>query len=229
VAGRLRFRSGLFNGVLASAAMACAATAFLTAVGCSRTLTISQDMIINTAMHIDRRGEDRTGQPLEVNIVSVYPDDFKNPANERLLPENHITSDVWYADRPQIGDSPDMEGMDGRFRLPKDQIFLLTDATRYYGVKSGGMLKGAAIDGKKDLERSFKFKGPLHNKHSVIYVFPKFIDSRGQVLPVPPAVFAPPGAYTHVLSVKIGVDETRDFYGQYIDNTTTRKMHGSGN
>ena len=50
--------------------------------------------------------------------------------------------------------------------------------------------------------------------------------ARGEVLPVPPAKFDPPGAYTHELSVKIGVNESRGNYGQYIENTTERKLHG---
>ena len=43
-----------------------------------------------------------------------------------------------------------------------------------------------------------------------------------------PAKFDPPGAYTHELAVKIGVDAGRGSYGQYIDNVTERKMHGQG-
>lgn len=194
--------------------------------GCARVLTTTQDDYINTAMHADRQRSSRTGEPLEITIVSVYPGDLKLDANDRLDPGREITCDVWYQDRPQPGDKVDMEEPHGRFRIPKNQVFIRTDDAQYYGKRVGGRLHGALIDKQKTVKTSFNFAGPLHNDKSVIYVFPKFIDRRGQVLPVPPAKFHPPGAYTHELAVKIGVDETRGHHGQYIDNITERKMHG---
>ena len=194
--------------------------------GCARVLTTTQDDYINTAMHAERQRGSRTGEPLELTIVSVYPGDLKLDANDRLDPSRAITSDVWYQDRPQPGDKVDMEEPHGRFRIPKNQVFVRTEDKHFYGKRVGGRLRGALIDKQKTVKTTFNFAGPLHNKKSVIYVFPKFIDKRGEALLVPPAKFHPPGAYTHELAVKIGVDETRGNHGQYIDNITERKLHG---
>jgi len=122
----------------------------------------------------------------------------------------------------------DSEETHTRFRLPKDQVFVATDDKQYYGKRIGGRLHGAIVDKKDQITLKFKFAGGLHSNESVIYVFPKFIDNKGKILPVPPAKFDPPGAYTHEVYVKIGVDEGRGHYGQYIDNTTERKLHGRG-
>ena len=195
-------------------------------VGCQRHLTITQDPYINTAMHVNRPKDKQTGEPLEVHIVSVYPEDLKNAANARLMPDYGITSDIWFRDRPQPGDRWDVPGTTTRFQLPPGQIFLLTDDRNYYGSYSGPTLHGAAVDGSAPVKRKFKFGGALHNKHSVIYVFPKFIGPDGTILPVPPAKFDPPGAYSADLSVHIGVEEARPHYGQHIETTTPRKLHG---
>ena len=159
------------------------------ASGCARVLTITQEDYINTAMHIGRPKEQRTGQPLELSIVCVHAADLQKEANDLLSPESEITSKIWYENRPEHGDKMDDEA---------------------YAVVV-----------------RFNFAGGLHSDTSVIYVFPKFIGPKGEVLPVRPAVFHPPGAYTNELSCKIGVDESREDYGQYIENTTPRKMHGS--
>ncbi|HUU85578.1 MAG TPA: hypothetical protein VM243_18920 [Phycisphaerae bacterium] len=201
-------------------------SALAVTAGCAREMLIHQEDYVNTAMHADRQLAARTGEPLEVTIVSIYPKDLAVDANDRLNPDRGITSDVWYRDRPQPGDKVDMEEPHGRFRLPKDQVFVRTEDSQYYGTKAGGRLRGALIDKQTTVKTTFKFAGPLHSNKSVIYVFPKFIDNRGEVLPVPPAKFHPPGAYTHELSVKIGVNESRGNYGQYIENTTERKLHG---
>jgi hypothetical protein len=217
-------RSG--RGLKALGAALVCGTALASTVGCARELTIRQGDYINTAMHSGREKADRTGEPLELTIVSVYPNNLKHDSNTRLDPSRPITSDVWYQNRPWSGDKVDMEETHGRFRIPKNQVFVRTEDDQVFGTKVGGWLRGALIDKQKTTKMTFKFAGPLHNKKSVIYVFPKFIDHRGQVLPVPPAKFHPPGAYTHELSVGIGVDETRGNNGQYIDNTTERKLHG---
>ncbi len=194
--------------------------------GCSRKLTITQEDYINTAMFAGRSGTTQRGEPLELNIVCVYPGDLKEEANDRLDPESEITSDVWYEDRPVPGDKEDTEDRETRFWLPKKQIFLLTDDKKFFGTRIGGRLRGALIDKKKDIRKEFKFDAGLHDKKSVIYVFPKFIGPDGRVLPIRPAKLHPPGAYTDDLHVKIGVDAGREYYGQYIKNETPRKLHG---
>ena len=195
--------------------------------GCARELTIIQEGYVNNAMHINRPEGSRTGDPLELTIVCVHPKDLDHEANDRLAPGAGITSDVWYRDRPLPGDRKDTPDRGTRFWLPKSQVFVMTYDNTYYGKRIGEPLRGAATDKTDKVKKSFGFGPGLHDEKSVIYVFPKFIDRKGNVLPVPPAKFHPPGAYTEKLSVKIGVDDSRPQYGQYIDNTTPRKMHGS--
>lgn len=196
-------------------------------MGCARVLTITQDDYINTAMHVNRPLAARTGEPLEIDIVCVTPTDLKHEANAGMAPDANITSAIWFRDRPIPGDKKDMEDRGGRFWLPKSQISLLTFDKKCYGTLIGDPLCGAATDKKREAVKTFSHAGALHDKDSVIYVFGKFIDKNGGVLPVPPAKFHPPGAYTEKLCIKIGVDESRANYGQYIDNTTERKLHGS--
>lgn len=196
----------------------------LTAPGCGRVLTITQEDYINTAMHWGRPKEQRTGEPLEVNIVCVTAGDLKKDGNGLLSPDAGITSKIWYENRPDKSHKDD-EGYSG-LQLPRGQIFLLTDDKGCYGKRVGGRLRGAVVDNRDKVVMRFNFPGGLHSRKSVIYVFPKFIDADGRVLPVEPAKFYPPGAYTRELSCKIGVDEDREYYGQYIRITTQRKLHG---
>ncbi|MCP4248303.1 MAG: hypothetical protein GY778_14750 [bacterium] len=200
--------------------------------GCARVLTIEQSDYINTAMHWDRAMEDRTGQPLEVAIVCVTPGDLDHEANGRLDPDGDISADVWFQDMPQREDKKDMDDRGGRFYLPKDHVFWLTDSREQYGKRLRGRLNGAKQDKQKDAVVEFKFPGPWHNKRSVIYVFPKFVDKNGQILPVKPAKFDPPGAFTEKLYVRIGVDsQNRANYGQYVEvdeERCPRKLHGKG-
>jgi hypothetical protein len=196
--------------------------------GCaSRVMRIEQTDYVNTAMHMNRPPGARTGEPLEINIVCVYPKDLKKEVNDRLAPGSAITSDVWYQDRPQPGDTEEMDDRGGRFYLQKSQIFLMTYDKNGYGKRIGNPLRGAVTDHRRIIETKFDFSGGLHDRGSIIYVFGKFIGPDGHVLPVPPAKFHPPGAYTEDLFVKVGVDESRAHYGQYIENVTPRKLHGS--
>ena len=200
----------------------------LPVVGCARQLTITQDPHINTAMHINRPPDQRTGEPLEINIVCVYPEDFEKPDNAQLSPEIDITSDVWYQRRPTRGGTEP-----GKFDLPPEQILVFTDAADCYGKKAGPRLKGALEDGRADIKIKggikfravggvFKNKGGLRSRKSAIYVFPRFVDARGQVLPVRPVKWSPPGAYSRDLHCKIGVRDPEGHAQQYIESLTTR-------
>ena len=217
-------RERIVNGRILLVAAVCA----WAAGGCARVLTIAQGDYVNTAIHINRPVGSRTGEPLEINLVSVRAKDLKHEANGRLAPASGITSEEWFRNRPIPGDKADMQNRGTRFWLPKSQILLMTYDKEYYGQRIGDPLRGAATDKAKEIRKTFDFPGGLHDEQSVIYVFGKFIDSKGQVLPVPPAVFHPPGAYTRDLSVRVGVDENRAHFGQYIDNVTQRKLHGKG-
>ena len=198
--------------------------------GCARQLTITQDDYVNNAMQIDRRPEDRTGEPLEVNIVCVYPDDLSDPRNERLRGTSAITSDEWFARRPVPGDQADLGGPTGRFRLLEEQIFLLTNERYFYGQRIGAALRGAKQDGRTLVKGGIEFNPyVLHSGSAVIYVFGRFTDKEGKVLAVPPAVFHPPGAFGNKLAVKIGIRDSGPHFGQYVEidaERCPRKMHG---
>ncbi len=200
------------------------AYAALVSTGCAaRTLTITQDDRINTAVHRHRPEGERTGDPLKVTIVCVYPKDLEREENQGLKPGSGITCKDWYANQPVRGGS-----VGGRFKVPPEQIYVLTNESEVYGNKKWRALQGAIRDGTKQVEVSgIRFRTKLYGRNSVIYVFPKFIGPAGEVLPVPPAVFSPPGAYASRLGVKIGVEEGRGIYGQYIENTTKRTFGGS--
>lgn len=199
--------------------------------GCSRSMTITQDEYVNTAMHVDRKVEDRTGEPLELDIVLVYPSDLKDERNDRLKPSSGITSAEWFKRRPIPGDKVDMEASNDRFRLPPGQILLLTNDSETYGRRIGSSLRGARLDGKTIAKKGIEFSSlAWHDDNAVIYVFARFIDKQGQVLEAPPAKFHPPGAYSDQLAVKIGTRENAANHGQYIEidsERCPRKMHGS--
>jgi hypothetical protein len=195
--------------------------------GCARSLTIQQDKYINTAPHANRPPDKRTGDPLELSIVVVYPQDLKKSENDRLKPDSNITCKDWYTHRPETGTTAGS----GQFDIPKDQVFLLTNADKYYGRKLDTALRGAASDGDKPITKSgiaFNW-GHVHDSQTVIYVFPKFIGKDGGVLPITPAKFNPPGAYEAKLEVRIGwhADVKSLDEAQYIKNLTPRKLHGS--
>lgn len=191
--------------------------------GCgARRVTISQDEYINTGVHANRPPEQRTGDPLEVAIVCVSAKDLELTENAGLKPGSGITCKDWYENRPSHA------GGAGRYRIPADQIYLLTNDSRAWGQVLGPMLRGARIDGRRAVTlKGVRFKEKLFNRNSVIYVFPKFIGPTGEVLPVPPVAFNPPGAYRSQLACRIGVNGRREHFGQYIVMESERKLRGS--
>ena len=181
--------------------------------GCSSTtLTITQGEYINTAMHMNRPAASRTGEPLELTVVCLYSKDLKHEANGRLAPGSGITSDIWYRDRPMLGDREEMQDRGTRFWVPKSQVFVMTYDKQYYGTSIGAPIRGYATDKSAEIRRRFDFPSSFKKSRAWIYVFPRFIDTEGRVLPVPPAVFKPGNA----IQVEIGVNEDRAHYGQYI-------------
>ena len=192
--------------------------------GCARSLTLNQDPYINTASQANRPADKRTGEPLELAIVCVYAADLKKPANELLRPDSNITAKDWYAKRPEIG----VEQGAGRFELPKDQVYVVTNDDKVYGRHIGSALRGAKFDGDRPIKVSgiaLSF-GAVHDEQTTIYVFPKFIGRDGGVLPVLPAKFHPPGAYESGLEIKVGVHADRPLdEAQYIEITSPRKLY----
>lgn len=199
--------------------------------GCARNLTVWQDHYINTAPHANRPPEKRTGEPLELAIVAVYPSDLKKPSNELLRPDSPVTCKDWFERCPVGGRGEASVGGD-RFDLPRDQIFLFAkDAKdpKLYGKVIGKALSGAHKDGKEPIRKGgivYRL-GTIHDHDAVLYVFPKFIGRDGGYLPIAPVKFHPPGAYTDDLVVRIGVRENQPIeQAQYIENLTPRKLHG---
>ncbi|MBK9118843.1 MAG: hypothetical protein IPM18_04465 [Phycisphaerales bacterium] len=194
------------------------------APGCGRTLKIGQDLYINTAPHANRPEATRTGEPLEVTVVVVYGEDLQKPGNELLRPGSQITSRDWYARRPQPGG----ESAGRTFDLPKSQIYVLTNDPDYFGKHIGSALRGGKLDGETPIEKKNAIDvraGALHSKDTVIYVFPRFINREGVVLPVAPATFHPPGAYEAELHVRIGVRPGQPLdQAQFIEVLSPRKL-----
>ena len=228
----MRVRTGSRN-VGSLGGLVAASLCGLGASGCgARTLTITQDKHVNTAMHIRRAPAQQTGMPLELNIVCVYPKDLDrdDAPNAALQPNSGITSEQWFARRPLPGDTEDGETSGDRFRLPRDQIFYLTNESQseIYGKRIGAALRGAVNDGETIIKGGIIFDSwALHNARAVLYVFGRFEDEDHRVLRVPPAKFDPPGAYVDEVAVKIGVRLEGPNFGQYIEVASQRKMHGS--
>ncbi len=193
--------------------------------GCgNRVLTIVQHDRVNTAMHRHRPREKQTGDPLELTIVCVFPKDLEKSENDRLKPGSGLTAVDWYQHRPTgVGGQ-----QAGRFWIPSEQIYLLTNEKGLVGRIKGPALGGATEDGWKETKvGGIAFSKKLHNRKSVIYVFPKFIGPTGDVLPVKPVVFNPPGAYRRNLSVEIGLRDGGENFGQFIKHSTKRRLYGS--
>ncbi len=188
-------------------------------VGCqSRTLVITQADRINTAMQLGRALENQTGEPLELTVVCVKPEDLEKQENSRLSPDSLITSKEWYEFRPEGG-----VPTGGRFDIPDSQIYVLTNKNRICGQVRGPALRGAIEDGTAErFIKGISFGRKSYSKKSAIYVFPKFIDRNGAVLPVPPVRFSPPAAYSSTLRVEIGVEPGGPHDGQYLRRVEKR-------
>jgi len=195
-------------------------------LGCQRVLTIHQDDRVNNAMYMYRENpEEWEGDPLHVDIVCVTASDLKDDRNARLAPDSTITCKEWYERRPMGNDENA-----NTFQLPSKHIFMLSDDDAMPGKTLRSSLRGALDDGKKPVKVSFPFPGNIHDRRSVIFVFPKFTDRNG-VLPVPPVRFDPPGAFKAGLEVKIGVlddPKSKRHMGQYIKRLSERKLYGEG-
>lgn len=205
------------------------AAALVLSSGCARNLTIVQDDYVNNAMQKNLDASARVGQTLEVAVVCVYPKDLVDGPNMVLDPDGEMTSRDWFEKAPLVGDTQDKAKAEGRFWLPGDQIFVLTDksAGEVYGKKIFAALRGAKKDGQKLEINGVQYNlFALHDDKAVIYVFPKFVGEGGGVLPVKPAKFHPPGAYKAGISVHIGVDPGRPNDGQYIEVNVKRELHG---
>src|SRR5262245_24744698 len=204
-----RVRSSVGRNLTDAVGIAVAAAG---AGGGDRQLTIDRDAHINTA-------KNPNGVLLSVDVVAVTPKDLSGEAlenNQDLLPGSHITSADWFAKKPtakSMGDKNDKE----HYRIPYGQIFCYTDDPNPYGKKVDRSLLGTVYNDKPTPVLKIPKPGDIHDKNSLIYVFGEFIDERGKVLPVPPAVFHRTGAYREDIAVQIG--------GQEIRRVSQRHMH----
>lgn len=198
-------------------------------LGCERRLTIRQDDYINNAMHRNRPPARRTGEPLELTVVCVLPADLKDAANADLKPGSPINSRTWYARRPgaQLAPIPGLPAAPP-FNIPASQIFTLDENNPEPSLRP---LHGKVIEGgDRELlvtDKIITIKIPwgdlvFNDRNCVVYVFGRFADENGDILPVPPAVFERPGQYKSELFVKVGSNGKWDSpdRGQYIENIT---------
>lgn len=175
------------------------------------TLSITQHKFINNAAYPHRPVDERTGDPLEVNIVCVLPDDLEKPENNRLKPGSGITSREWYDQRPTHGGQEAQ-----KFSLPSEQIYVLSNTQGVYGVPKGQALQGAAEEKPERIVAGIKFPKKFGHRNSVIYVFPRFIGPDYEIIPTPPVAFNPPSKYGRSLAVEIGLQSGGSFHGQFI-------------
>lgn len=207
VSGTRNVLRGCYGGGKGAVLLGVVCSSLLT--GCaSRSLTVRQQDYINTAMHRDRDAEKRTGEPLRVDVVCVYPSDLQKGGNQLLNPESRVTSDYWF----------DNGAGNGKISIPADQIYVLSDNSNEYGTVKHPSLRGAKQDGKSEVtikglkfkeKRGWKEGGALLAKEAVIYVFPKFTNKEGKVMDIPPAKFYPPSKYSKNMIVEIGVEDDK--------------------
>ncbi|HWL93908.1 MAG TPA: hypothetical protein VNT79_10270 [Phycisphaerae bacterium] len=172
--------------------------------GCSRKLTIYRDEVINTNF-------DRNGVPMDVDIVSVYPSDFKDELediNRDLLPGQRITSDMWFLNRPtrESAKNPDDRS---HYRIPRERILSFCErAEDTAGERQGGRIRGSKYSksGEHEIVLSNIPVGSPNHERSVIFVFCRFTDANGTVLQTRPAEFRKPARFGNELGVRIRAD-----------------------
>ena len=108
-----------------------------------------------------------------------------------------------------------------RFVLSRGQILSYTaeKQNEIWGIYKGAPIRGMAYlrrQGRATVETPEIPGHGIFSGGAVIYVFCKFTNASGQVLPVKPAVFHRVGDYRRQLSVHISADK--------IGNTTERKI-----
>lgn len=199
-------RSSLTYAALGGCIAVCTAS-----TGCAtRAVSIRQEALINTAYIAE-------GEPLEVTVVCVHPDDLENQVNQPLAPGSNINSKVWYERRPTLSGSNS-----NPFVLAQDRIFVFTDdpEDQVWGRKLGPSLRGADQDGRSLIQTSIPFRDTFWRSGSVIYVFAAFSGPDG-VIPAAPAIF--PGHHRAKIAIAIGTIEgkrgnSNENHGQFIKN-----------
>jgi len=186
-------------------AMAAGLACVSVGLGCTnRVLTIERAEYINTRPQSQ-------GEPLEVDVVTVVPEDFEGDhaeINERLKPGGGITSKEWFANRP-TKESYVAEA-DTRFKIPKERILSFTattDKSAIWGKRVGPPVQGTKIDKRAIVVKEVPAPSDLWAEDAAIYVFCRFKAVDGTDLPSPPAVFHKVGNYRREISVKIDKED----------------------
>ena len=163
-------------------------------MGCTRTLIVSKDLVINTANPIDyhRPPKERNGETVELVILCVTPDDWGKGGNVKLIPDSPLTAADFFKDE-----------------------------SAFQGKRKTATIVGKKHDGKDvTTVTGIDFPtGELFDNHSAIWVWAKFKGPDREILPVPAIVFHPPGANTATLRARIRAEEKLEGLqkGQYLE------------
>lgn len=169
--------------------------------GCGRTLTIYRDEVINTEF-------DRNGVPMDVDVVTLFPSDFKGELeeiNRDLMPGSGITADMWFKNKPTRDSAKDPEDR-AHYRIPRDRIYSFAEKKEAtFGMWEGGQIQGNKYRkaGEKEIVIRNIPVGGYSDDRSVIFVFCRFTDARGAVLATKPAEFRKLSRYSEDLAVRI--------------------------
>lgn len=193
--------------------------ALVTGPGCGRQLTIYRDDVINTDF-------DRNGAPIEVDIVSVFPSDFRRTndvdleeINNDLLPGKQINSKMWFERKPTRESYKNMDP--NRYYIPSKRIFsFAANKEGIFGTYKGGRIQGAKFRESNRAAREIVVTGipvdDIWNEKSVLFVFCKFTNASGEILPTAPAEFRKLGRYKEDLGVHI--------HDKYVEALTGAKL-----
>ncbi|MBX3394906.1 MAG: hypothetical protein KF841_06025 [Phycisphaerae bacterium] len=188
------------------ASVLCVAACATTWVGCGRELTIYRDDVINTDF-------DRNGAPIEVDIVSVFPSDFRKvndvdleEINTDLLPSKGINSKMWFERKPTRESYSKMDP--NHYYIPSKRIFsFAANRETTFGNYKGGRIQGAKFRESGRTAKEIVVTGipvdDIWNDRSVIFVFCKFTNANGEILPTAPAEFRKLGRYKEDLAIHI--------------------------
>lgn len=187
-------------------------------IGCGRELTIYRDNVINTDF-------DRNGAPIEVDIVTVFPSDFRRvndtdleEINNDLLPGKKINSKMWFERKPTRESYKNMDP--NHYYIPSKRIFsFAANREDTFGTYKGGRIQGAKFresNKKGDIVVTGIPVDDIWNERSVLFVFCKFTNANGEVLPTAPAEFRKLGRYKEELAVTI--------HDKYVEVGTSAKL-----
>lgn len=186
--------------------LVCVVACTTASVGCGRELTIYRDDVINTDF-------DRNGAPIEVDIVTVFPSDFRKvndvdleEINNDLLPGKGVNAKMWFERKPTRESYRNMDP--NHYYIPSKRIFsFAANRETTFGNYKGGRIQGAKFRESGRTAKEIVVQGipvdDIWNDRSVVFVFCKFTNANGEILPTAPAEFRKLGRYKEALAVHI--------------------------